>query len=42
MHSFRQENNEITWKLELIVQLTNRNELRRDCPIVVRPANVLE
>jgi hypothetical protein len=42
MHSFRQENNEITWKLELIVQLTNRKELRRDCPLVVRPVNVLE
>jgi len=37
MHSFRQKNNEVTWKLEFTAQLTGWSELRRDCPIVVRP-----
>ena len=37
MHSFRQRNNEVAWKLEFTAQLTGWSELRRDCPIVVRP-----
>ena len=37
MHSFRQHNNEVAWKLEFTAQLTGWSELRRDCPIVVRP-----
>ena len=37
MHSFRQKNNEVTWKLEFMAQLVGWSELRRDCPIVVRP-----
>jgi len=37
MHSFRQKNNEVAWKLEFTAQLTGWSELRRDCPIVVRP-----
>jgi len=37
MHSFRQKNNEVAWKLEFAAQLTGWTELRRDCPIVVRP-----
>ncbi|GHT20714.1 hypothetical protein FACS189419_00320 [Planctomycetales bacterium] len=40
VHSFRQENNEIIWKLELAVQLVHWKELRRDCPLIVR-SNVL-
>lgn len=38
MHSFRQENNEINWKLELVTQLVHWQEIRRDCPLIVRPA----
>jgi len=37
MHSFRQKNNEVAWKLEFIATLVGWSELRRDCPIVVRP-----
>ena len=37
MHSFRQKNNEVAWKLEFTANLTGWAELRRDCPIVVRP-----
>jgi hypothetical protein len=37
MHSFRQKNNEVAWKLEFIATLAGWSELRRDCPIVVRP-----
>jgi len=37
MHSFRQKNNEVSWKLEFTAQLVGWSELRRDCPIVVRP-----
>ena len=38
MHSFRQKNNEVAWKLEFVAQLKGWSELRRDCPIVVRPS----
>jgi len=37
MHSFRWKNNEVTWKLEFTASLVGWSELRRDCPIVVRP-----
>ena len=37
MHSFRQKNNEVAWKLEFVAALVGWSELRRDCPIVVRP-----
>ena len=37
MHSFRQKNNEVAWKLEFTANLVGWSELRRDCPIVVRP-----
>jgi len=37
MHSFRQKNNEVAWKLEFTAQLVGWSELRRDCPIVVHP-----
>ncbi|MDR0338074.1 MAG: hypothetical protein LBI18_13395 [Planctomycetaceae bacterium] len=37
MHSFRGENNEIHWKLELCVQIVGKPEICRECPIVVRP-----
>ena len=37
MHSFRQKNNEVAWKLEFVATLAGWSELRRDCPIVVRP-----
>ena len=38
MHSFRQKNNEVAWKLEFVAALVGWPELRRDCPIVVRPS----
>jgi hypothetical protein len=37
MHSFRQKNNEVAWKLEFVATLAGWSELRRDCPIIVRP-----
>ena len=37
MHSFRHKNNEVAWKLEVTASLDGLPELRRDCPIVVRP-----
>ena len=40
MHSFRHKNNEVAWKLEFTATLVGRSELRRDCPIVVRPGMV--
>ncbi|MDR0522534.1 MAG: hypothetical protein LBH00_11890 [Planctomycetaceae bacterium] len=39
MHSFRRQNNEITWKLAFTAALTNRSSpIRRDYPIIVVPA----
>ena len=40
MHSFRQKNNEVAWKLEFTATLVGWSELRRDCPIVIRPGMV--
>ena len=40
MHSFRSSNNEVTWKLEFTANLVGWSELRRDCPIVVRPGQL--
>ena len=40
MHSFRSKNNEVTWKLEFTANLVGWSELRRDCPIVVRPGQL--
>ena len=40
MHSFRQKNNEVAWKLEFTAQLVGWSKLCRDCPIVVRPSLV--
>ncbi|MDR0609692.1 MAG: hypothetical protein LBG58_06245 [Planctomycetaceae bacterium] len=37
MHSFRGENNEILWKIDLHVQIVGKPEIRRECPMVVRP-----
>ncbi len=37
MHSFRQENNEILWKIDVFAKLVGWNEIRRECPIVVDP-----
>jgi len=37
MHSFRHKNNEVAWKLEFTAKLVGWSELRRDCPVVVRP-----
>jgi hypothetical protein len=37
MHSFRCENNEILWKIDLYAQFVGKSEIRRECPMVVRP-----
>ncbi|MDR1268386.1 MAG: hypothetical protein LBK82_02565, partial [Planctomycetaceae bacterium] len=37
MHSFRCENNEILWKIDLYAQFAGKSEIRRECPMVVRP-----
>jgi len=37
MHSFRGKNNEVAWKLEFTACLVGWSELRRDCPVIVRP-----
>lgn len=39
MHSFRMENNEVSWKLEIEIQIAGWPKIRRECPIVVRPAS---
>ncbi|MDR3197187.1 MAG: hypothetical protein LBU34_04890 [Planctomycetaceae bacterium] len=37
MHSFRHENNEILWKIDLYAKIVGESEIRRECPMVVRP-----
>jgi hypothetical protein len=37
MHSFRGENNEILWKIDLHAQIVGKPEIRRESPMVVRP-----
>ncbi|MDR0704769.1 MAG: DUF3592 domain-containing protein [Planctomycetaceae bacterium] len=37
MHSFRGENNEILWKIDFHAQMVGKPEIRRECPMVVRP-----
>ncbi|MDR1483867.1 MAG: hypothetical protein LBT09_03490 [Planctomycetaceae bacterium] len=37
MHSFRQENNEIGWKINITARIAGWQEVQRECPIVVRP-----
>jgi hypothetical protein len=37
MHSFRQENNEIGWKINITARIAGWHEIQRECPIVVRP-----
>jgi hypothetical protein len=37
MHSFRQENNEIGWKIKITARIAGWSEVQRTCPIVVRP-----
>jgi len=38
MHSFRQENNEIVWKISVFSQISGWHHLLRECPLVVRPS----
>jgi hypothetical protein len=42
MHSFCCNSNEITWRLELTIHLQGKEPLRRDCCVIVRPANVFD
>lgn len=37
MHSFRQENNEVVWKIEIFAKIAGWPDIRRECPIIVRP-----
>ncbi len=37
MHSFRQENNEILWKINVFANLVGWPDIHRDCPIIVQP-----
>lgn len=37
MHSFRQENNEIVWKLVISSQIAGWPDITRECPVIVRP-----
>lgn len=39
-HSFRQENNEIAWKMEILAQMDGREEVYRECPVIVRPVQI--
>lgn len=38
MHSFRQENNEIVWKIAVTARIADWPDLCRECTIVVRPS----
>lgn len=38
MHSFRQDNNEIAWKLSVFARISGWPDIVRECPIVVRPS----
>ena len=37
MHSLRLENNEVIWKFEIFAQIAGWPDIRRECPIIVRP-----
>ncbi|MDR2172360.1 MAG: hypothetical protein LBP59_19620 [Planctomycetaceae bacterium] len=37
MHSFRQENNDISWKINITARIAGWPEVQRTCPIIVRP-----
>ncbi|MDR1962652.1 MAG: hypothetical protein LBQ50_02615 [Planctomycetaceae bacterium] len=37
MHSFRYENNEILWKMDINARIAGGTEICRECPVVVRP-----
>jgi hypothetical protein len=37
MHSFRRENNEIGWRINISARIAGWSEVQRECPIVVRP-----
>ncbi|MGL4593919.1 MAG: hypothetical protein ACRCUY_04230 [Thermoguttaceae bacterium] len=37
IHSFRQEHNEIVWKIEMCIQPAGKSVLIRECPIIVHP-----
>ena len=38
MHSFRRENNEIVWKIDVFAKVIGWPDIHRECPIVVLPA----
>jgi len=40
MHSFFTEHNEIRWKICVQADIANWPNLRRDCPIIVRPSQI--
>jgi len=40
MHSFRRENNEIVWKIDVFTQIIGWPEMRRECAVIVQPVCV--
>jgi hypothetical protein len=41
MHSFFTEHNEIRWKISVQADITHWPNLNRDCPIIVRPSQIV-
>jgi hypothetical protein len=41
MHSFFTEHNEIRWKINIQADILHRPNLNRDCPIIVRPSQIV-
>ena len=40
MHSFRRENNEIVWKIDVFAKVIGWADIHRDCAVIVQPACV--
>ena len=41
MHSFVTEHNEVCWKIAVNADIANWPDLKRDCPIIVRPPQIV-
>ena len=41
MHSFFTDHNEIRWKISVLADMTHWPNLNRDCPIIVRPSQIV-
>ena len=40
MHSFRRENNEIQWRIDVFAQLVGWPDIHRDCQVIVQPHGI--